>query len=762
MDKFINLIIKFRWYIALIIPIITIIIGLQLKNITFESGYRIWFDKDSKILKNYDNFRSTFGNDQVITVSFKNDKGIFNKESLHVIKRITDKFWETKYISRVDSITNYQYIYSGTKHIDDVIIEDFIEEIDKLTIKQLEDKKRLILKEEAIVNRLISSDATTTTIVARLSPSASETPEFNLELKELTKAILQPEIQKYGYEFFLNGRPIVNSAFVEIATAEGILFTPLVLVLAMLIFLVIFKKFSIMLTSVVVVVLIIVIVLSVQIMLGYKINNFTVNMPVFITAIAIADAMHIFWIYTVARKEGMDNVQAIYKSIKQNFLPIFFTSLTTSIGFASLAISNIIPIKTLGIATATAALLAFILTIVFITAILAIINPKIEKVKKEKNRINNFAKWYGSFIIRFDKQILISTLFIFIILGFGITKVKVDSNTVRYFNENTDLRKAVNFVESNMGGPVSYEIIIDSQKKDGIKDPKFLTKVNNFYEMFYKTFPDEVRHISSLLQIVQKINYVMNHSKTIPNKQELIAQYLLLYTLSLPQGMEINDQIDINERMLRITASMNVTETSKDLKMIAWIENWWKNNSEYKAQVNGQTAMFANLAQDLTQTLFFSIMLAIIAVSLIMLLIFKNIRFLPLYILPNIIPIVLVVGIMGWLNIDIDIGVAIAGAIIIGIAVDDSIHFFVKYFEALKKGYNVQDSLTYVMKYAGYAIILTTIILSLAFSVFLFSDFLPNYMFGVITASALIIAIIADLLMLPAILSLIDKYKKKI
>jgi len=116
---------------------------------------------------------------------------------------------------------------------------------------------------------------------------------------------------------------------------------------------------------------------------------------------------------------------------------------------------------------------------------------------------------------------------------------------------------------------------------------------------------------------------------------------------------------------------------------------------------------------------------------------------------------------MGWLGIDIDIGVAIAGAIIIGVAVDDTIHFLVKYFEARDKGANIQDSLTYVMQYAGNAIIFTTVILSLAFSVFVFSDFLPNYMFGVVTASALIIAVIADLLMLPAILSMIDTYKTK-
>ena len=567
-------------------------------------------------------------------------------------------------------------------------------------------------------------------------------------------------MEKYGYEFYLNGGPIVNSAFIEIATADGALFTPLTLVITMIVLLLIFRKFSSMLTSMSVVIFSILIVLSIQVILGYKLNNFTVNMPVFITAIGIADAMHILWIYTVARKKGMDNHSAIHYSVSKNFLPILFTSLTTAVGFASLGISNVIPIKTLGIATANAALLAFIITILFVPAILAIVNPKIKIQEDAENKSTKFAQWYGSFIVRFDKKIFTATLLLFIGIGYGITKVQVDSNTVRYFTEDVPWRKTVNFVQDNISGPMTYEIIVDSNKQDGIKDPVFLKEVENFYVDFYKQFPKEVRHITSLLQVVKKFNEVMNKSKTIPDSQDLIAQYLLLYTLSLPQGMEINDQMDIEERQFRITASMNVTDTSKDLEMLNWVENWWETNTEYKARVDGQTAMFAHMQSDVTDTLIQSITIAIVAVSLMMLLIFRSVKLLPLFVLPNIIPIALVVGLMGWLGIYIDLGVAIAGAIIIGVAVDDTIHFFVKYFEARKTGANMKDTLTHVMQYSGSAIIFTTIILSLAFSVFAFSDFLPNYMFGVVTASALIIAVVADLLMLPAILSVIDKYKK--
>ena len=290
MQTFINSVIKFRWLIVILIPTIALIMAMQLKDLAFEGSYRIWFAKDSKILKDYDNFRSVFGNDQAITITFKHEKGVFNKESLGVIHRITQKLWETQYIARVDSITNYQYVHASIEDVDDVIVEDFIEDYSLLSASDFKNKETIILKEDAIVGRLISSDAKTTTIVARLSPNAGEGPEVSFKLKSLVEAIILPEIKKYGYNFHLSGGPIVNSSFVQIAQADGALFTPLVLLLTMILLFIIFKKFSTMFISISIVIFTFLIVLSVQVMLGYKLNNFTVNMPVFITAIAIADA----------------------------------------------------------------------------------------------------------------------------------------------------------------------------------------------------------------------------------------------------------------------------------------------------------------------------------------------------------------------------------------------------------------------------------------------------------------------------------------
>ena len=754
MNKFVDRVIKFRWAIAILIPLITVMMASSLKNLEFEGSYRIWFGEESKILNDYDNFRAIFGNDDAVAISFKVEDGIFNKDSLQAVENITKKLWETEYIARVDSITNYQYVHADEEYPDEVIVEDFIEDIDSLSDEDLEMKKAIALKQDLIVGKLISSDAKTTMIVGRMTPKAGNDPAVSFKLRDAVEAIVKPELEKYGYKFYLNGGPIINTAFIEIAQSDGGTFTPAVILIAMFLLLLVFRKFSMSLLSIVVVVFTFLIVLSIQVMLGFKLNNFTANIPVFVVAIGIADAMHLLWIYIVARKKGMDNYESIHYSVSKNFLALFLTSVTTAVGFASLSISNVVPIQTLGIATASAAILAFVLTILFVPALLAILNPKIKEQTQEENTNHNISKWYVRYIIRHNTAILFVSGLVFVAIGLGIFQANVDSNTVRYFKEDVPFRASTKFIQDNLTGPMAYEIVVDSKKNDGIKDPKFLKTVDKFYNELYAEF-DEARHLSSLMDVVKTFNDVMNASKSIPDDKNLIAQYLLLYSLSLPQGMEINDKMDIDERLFRVTGSMNMVDTSKDLEMIEWIESWW-DKTEYSATVEGQTKMFAHMQHDVTNTLLYSITLAVILISIIMLLIFKNLKMLPLFIAPNILPIALVVGVMGWIGIDIDMGVAIAGAIIIGVAVDDTIHFMVKYVEARKRGENLKESLEYVMSYAGSAIIFTTIILSLAFLVFVFSDFNPNFHFGIVTATALVIAVLVDLVALPALLAKLD------
>ena len=753
MKKYIEFLQKFRWFIAIGIPLIVFALAFNLKHLEMDGSYRIWFDEDSKTLTDYDSFRSTFGNDDSLVIIFQDKKGIFTKKALESVDNITKALWKMKYVARVDSITNYQYIHGNPDEPDDIVVEDFIKNIQDATPKYLANRKDIAIHDPLVVDGFISRDGTTTMISARLTPKVNDDSDKSLEIMKLVDEILAPERERTGYKYWLNGGPPLNHAFVTIGMADMI-FIPIIILASIVLLFLLFRRVSGALLPIGVVTFTFLTVLAIQVLLGYKLNNFTINLPVFIVAIGIADAVHVYSLWILHREEGHENFIAIEKSLTKNFLPIFLTSLTTTIGFATLTISAVVPVFTLGIATASGAVLAFIISIVWMPSVLLLLKkefkPSTIKKAKEKKPLG-----YGKFIVQNDKKIAIITTIVFAILAIGISNVKIDSNTIRYFDKSVEIRKATEFMMENLAGPMAYEIVIDSKDKRGIHEPTFLKTVELFYKDFKKTYP-EARRLSSLMDTVKRFNKVVNNSDEIPDNKKLIAQYLLLYSLSLPQGMEINDKMDIKEQKLRVTAMMDIVDTSKDLEMIDYVTKWWK-NTPYTASVQGQTAMFAHMQKDVTNTLIYSLSLAILLVLIVMLFIFKRFKIIWVFILPNILPVVLVLGLMGWLGITIDIGVAIAGAIIIGVAVDDTIHFLVKYFEARKQGLSMEDTFDEVLRYAGKAMLFTTIILSVAFSLFAFSSFTPNQNFGVVTAFALIVALVVDLLLLPALLSIADR-----
>jgi len=758
MKSYIDFLYKFRWAIVIIVPLIVMMLASSLKHLEIDGSYRIWFEKDSRTLTDYDKFREEFSNDDGITIVFKDENGIFNKKALASIQRITEAFWDTPHIDRVDSITNYQHVHSEADKPDDVLVDDFImKDLSEATPAYFKNRLEVATHDSIIRDSFISADGKTTMIFARLEPNANENGDISAEMMQYAKKILEPEAKKTGYKYWLNGGPPMTEAFVQIAGHDAMVFTPLVFLVSMILLFMLFRRVSGALIPLAVVLFTFLSVLAVQTLLGYKLNNFTANIPVFIVAIGIADAVHIYALWLMNKKEGVENKEAVLYSLEKNFLPILLTSLTTMVGFSTLAISHIVPVATLGIATASGAVLAFVISVLWMPAVLLLLKKPIKGASVEKKSYKSFG--YGAFIVKNDKKIILFGTLIVALLGSGLLFVKVDSNTIKYFDKNVEIRKSAEFTMDNLTGAMSYILLVDSGNTDGIKEPAFLKTVEKFYHDYQLKFPKDVRHVFSLLDTIKRYNKIMNQKEVVPKDKNLVAQYLLLYSMGLPQGMEITDQMDFDQRKLRITVLTNIVDTSKDMAMINYAKQWWS-KTPYKLTLTGQTSMYASMQKDITDTLIYSLSLTILIVSLMMLLIFKRLKILWILLLPNLLPVVLVIGVMGWLGLTIDMGVAIAGAIIIGVAVDDTIHFLVKYFDARKRGLAMAETFDEVLHYAGRAILFTTVVLSLSFSIFMFSTFTPNQNFGVVTATALVIALIIDLLYLPALLSVADKNTK--
>lgn len=753
LNQYINFIYKFRWPTAILIPFLIVILSFNLKYFKIDGSYRVWFKDNSPILQTYDAFTDEFGDDINLYIVFQDKHGIFNQKALKSIENLTEAFETSPYVESVNSLINYKYIHQGETNQDEIIVDDFIKDLQESTPYYLEQRKQIAIHDKYMVDNIISKDGTTTMMTIKLDIGTEENNSTQI-LKSIKK-IIKKESDITGYKYWINGSFVMKQEFVNVSQDDLNMSIPISILLAIITLYIFFRKSSGIFLPLSIVVLTAMSVVSVYILLGYQFNTLTVSIPLFIIAIGIADAIHIYTLWYAEKVKGTENFQAVSLSLSKNILPIFLTSLTSIVGFSSLVISDIVPVSTLGIATGTGIILAFLISITWMPSVLFLLDKDI-KPKKIKNYKVNFN--YGLFIIQNRKKIIAIFLFIITVTGTGITSLTVDSNMIKFFAKEVEIRKSSDFIMKNLTGIQSYEVVVDSGKEGDIKDPDFLKTIDRFYTDYYDAFSD-VRYISSFVDIIKQYNKVANNSNTVPDNRNLIAQYLLLHTISLPSGSSLNNQINFEQSKLRITILTDMTSSNQSLKMIDYIQQWWS-QTPYKVIITGKTAMNASLHTKITDTLMFSLLLTILLVSIMMFSIFKKIKLLWIIMLPNILPVIVALGVMGWLNINLDMGMAITGAIIISIAIDDSIHYLVKYFHLEKQNLSQEFILNEVLNNAGKAMIFTTILLSLTFLINIFSDFIPNRNFAIVTSIGLCTALIIDILLLPALLtSRINKKK---
>lgn len=762
-EKIINLIIKLKWFIVILVPICSIgIFVLNLQKAGVETDWKIWFDEDADIVKNYDHFKDTFGTDDMAMITIHNENGIFNAPTIKNIQKITNELWQTKSVSRVDSITNYQYVYVNENDKDEIIVENLFKKDENLSQSLLKQKEQIVLNEPDLINRIISKDAKTTTIFAKMVYSKKLDTKKYAKLKvDIDNIIKNNKLENVLY---INaGVPAYTVAFTDAIAKNLPFFGPLLFASVLLILLLIFRNFWCMILPIFIIIFSLFATLGIMFALGYKLNTFSSMFPIFIIAIGIADSVHIMWIWIHQRRIGVQNYEAIKFSLSKNLLPALITSVTTFFGFISLMTSSIMPIQSFGLITAIGVVVAFLTTISFIPAFLLVLNPKVKKLVWQNEKRSLFIQKYTKFIIKNDKFILIiSLVFLFICMS-GIFFIKIDTDFIRQFSKSSKIRQDVDFMESNLGGTVPIEVIVDSKKINGINNPEFLKKADEFEQEFIAKF-DKATNYYSIINIIKKYQQLMHEGKKseykIPKNDRLISEYLLLYSLSLPQGMGINDMFDADKRYLRLTNMIKSASEQEKMAMYEWVKNWW-DKANFSASLEGATIISAFTRIELTYTLINSILLALFLVMMILIFTFRKKVYMLSSILPNIMPLLIAVGVSGLLSKDLDLGVAIVAAMVIGIAVDDTVHFLSKYQQARMADKSVEQSINWALNLGGNAIIITTLILVVSFGLFLMSDFAMYQNFGFLSAVAFLSAIFLDLAFLPALLNFLEKKVKR-
>lgn len=753
-------IVRYRWAVLILSLVCVAFVMSGMKGLFFSDDYRIYFGPDNPQLAAQDALEETYTKVDVVSFVLKADEGeVFTPRVLGLIEDITEKSWQIPFVVRVDSLTNYQ---NTRAEEDDLIVDDLVRDAQTLTEQQIAYAREVALNEPSLLGRLISEDAKTTQIIATVERPNND-PETLKQIVRDVRAIKESYRESHpDIHIALNGVVMLSNAFSEAAENDTARLIPImfgILALTMLIFL---RSFLGMVCTMTVVFMSVLIALGFAGFMKIGLNGASVNAPIIILTISVADAIHLLITYFTVLRKGADRRAATIESIRINIQPVFLTSLTTIIGFLSLNFNDSPPFRDMGNLSAIGVAAAWALSMTLLPALMAIIPMKPSgRGETEARLMAAYVEW----VIGKRKAIMWGSALVVVGLALFIPRLTYNDKFVEFFSPNIQFRADSDFLMDNLTGVYMMEVSIPSGEPSGIAVPQYLEKLDKF-ERWLKDQP-EVRHVMSYADIMKRLNKSLHGDDPaeykLPGDRNLAAQYLLLYEMSLPYGLDLNNQIDVDKSATRLTAILGDINSTQMKEIKYRAEDWMTDNFPENMQPDGMTSVnliFAFLTKRTFDSMFWGTGLAFVLISFCLVIALRSLKLGLVSLVPNIMPAVLAFGV--WAIIEGEIGMYAAGvtATALGLIVDCTVHFLSKYQRGREeKGFDAEDAIRYSFSMVGSALWISSLVLVFGFSTLTFSNFTLNSHMGALTALIIGIALLTDFLLLPALLLYVDRKK---
>jgi len=753
-------ILKWRYLVILLSLALVVAVGSGAPNLLpFSNDYRVFFSKDNPQLNAFENLQDTYTkDDNVMFVISPKNGNVFVPENLKAIKAITEEAWQIPHSIRVDSITNFQHTYAEE---DDLIVDDLVLEPASMNTESLNYAKQVALKEPALAARLISPDSAHTGVNVTVQlPGKNKMKENPQTVAYARKMLAEAKVKYPEIDFRLAGMVMMNNAFPEASKADGQTLIPMAFGIIAIVLLLLLKGFSGTVATIILVICSIIIGMGAGGHLGIKLTPPSASAPIIILTIAIAGAVHLLVTMLQEIHKGMSKHDAIVESMRVNFMPIFLTAITTALGFLSLNSSDAPPFGDLGNMSTFGVLGAFVLTVTFLPAIMFILPIHAKHFIAGTGVMDKL----GDFVVEKRKTLLISLSTGVIIFISLIPLNDLNDVFVNYFDESIEFRRDTDFTTENLTGTYTIAYSLNSGEKEGVSRPAFLEQVEKFAN-WYET-QDEVLHVSSITDTFKRLNKNMHgddnaYYKT-PDNKELGAQYLLLYEMSLPYGLDLNNQIDVAKQSTKVQVILKTISSNELLALEQRANDWMqKNTPNLTTEGASPSIMFAHIGKRNIISMLTGTTAALVLISVVLIIALKSFKYGLISLIPNLFPAGVSFGIWGLVVGEVGLALSIVTAMTLGIVVDDTIHFMSKYIRARKeKGLDTQQAVRYAFKNVGVALWVTSAVLISGFMILAQSNFELNSGMGLMTSIIIAVALILDFLLLPPLLMAIDSDKK--
>lgn len=742
--------------ICLILNLIIIaLFSLNLSKLEEDFSYKGFYKKDHALYKQYDEFVKNFSGDEDIAIIIQHqDFKVFSKDYLKVISELTEDLWRAPSVLKVTSLTNYIQI---TSRDGDIAIEEFLFDFsDNKSPEYIDNKKVEAYNDRVLPGHLIGDDKNTTVIALRLRPLRKDEFDYSETINYVRDLTAPYE----DFKFNLIGTPMVTETFRSVSQSDLKSIIPLTVLMISLIIFFLYRKIIPIIVSFITIGLTVSLALSCAGLFGIKFNNIISAIPIILMSICIADCIHFFSALFKPNPREMESLkQATERALEHIFIPTLLTSVSTAIGFTSLAASEILPIQGLGILGAIGSLYAWIATLTVCAPLILLIwktPPSIQGPVFSIKKINTLA--FIHHLSTYKVIYLLTIALMTMTMLFLALKNQIDSDPLSYLTDNHPFKATTLFTIDSIGGIQGVDIVIDSSEENGIFDPDFYNKVEVFHDWLYSR--DPYTTVISYIDIVRRVSEAMNDGDKafykVPkgeNAREEAAQYFLMYELSLPLGNSISDIVSLDKKKARVTGLWTLYNSSAIIHEFNQIEKKL-HQLDLNGHISGKMPIYHYMNGFVVETFFSSIVMAIILISILMFFIFRSFKLGLISLIPNLIPLIWGAGSIWLMGKNVDMGTVVVGAICMGIALDDTIHFLTHYNKNRNQNTDIRASLAKTLDDIILPLSSTTCILVLGFLVFLIGDFIPNQNLGLLTAIILFLALVMDLIVLPCILLL--------
>ncbi|HUS25286.1 MAG TPA: MMPL family transporter [Candidatus Binatia bacterium] len=750
-----------RWRVVALSLAVVAAMVFGARHMQFSTDFRVYFGPDNPQLQAFNEMQNVYTKTDTtfFAVSAKDGGTVFRPRLLEAIRELTRESWKLPYAIRVDSVTNYQHTEANG---DDLKVGALLPDGAPLDTDAIAHVRRIALADRVLLNRLLSPDGTVTGVnmTAQLpQQSPQELPATVHAARELRDRILAkyPEV-----EIHLTGGNLMSNAFNEAAMQDMQRLVPLM-------YLVIFGVMWLMLRSgwATTATLLVVAFASASAMglagyIGIQLTPPVAVAPMVVTVLAVADCVHIALTMFTLMRGGMAQHAAIVESMRLNFVPVFLTSATTSICFLGTNFTDSPPLTALGNICSMGGMLCWALAIFLLPALLALVPVTVPKERKAA-WITRSMDRLAEFVLRHRRAVFFVSLAVVAALTALAPRNEANDKFAHFFGRGIAFRDDTDFIVDRLTGIYSMEFSLKSGESNGVSDPGYLRRLEQF-EQWWRTGPyaGKVMYLGTVTDVFRKLNQAMHGDDPawhrLPEDRDLAAQYLLLYEMSLPFGLDLNNLVNIDKsssRFVVIFRHLKSRETREiEQAAYAWLQH---NEPGMETRGVGPGVMFAYISERNIQSNFLSLPFSIGAISLLLLPGLRSWKFGLLSLIPNLLPLGMAFGIWALWSGEINFTMAVVLNTVIGIIVDDTIHFFDKYLRARRElQQDPEDAVRYAFHEAGAAMVVTTLILALGFLVLAQSAFLPNSSLALLTAITIAVAMPLDLLFTPTLVLLVE------